>query len=189
MKEKAVWDLERALQEQPPLMHPLGGADIDTFFAHLRGEHHFSPRSRFQRWFSWFAVITRLPISGLEKIFYERTLRDEKLKEPPVFIVGHWRSGTTLLHQILSLDPRFRFLDFGQMATPHEFLGPIHQFYRSLVGRALPEDRGYDRVKLSLDAPQEEEIALASFNRLSYYGAYYFPTEMMRHFREAVLFE
>ena len=27
---------------------------------------------------------------------------------PPLFIIGHWRTGTTLLHELLALDPQFR---------------------------------------------------------------------------------
>ena len=33
-------------------------------------------------------------------------IRSAKLKEPPLFVLGHWRSGTTLLHELLMLDPR-----------------------------------------------------------------------------------
>src|SRR5207248_2605498 len=29
--------------------------------------------------------------------------------QPPLFILGHWRSGTTLLHNLLAADDRFAF--------------------------------------------------------------------------------
>ena len=30
-----------------------------------------------------------------------------EIQKDPVFIVGHWRSGTTMLHEILMRDPQF----------------------------------------------------------------------------------
>ena len=29
------------------------------------------------------------------------------LADDPLFVIGHWRSGTTLLHELLTLDARF----------------------------------------------------------------------------------
>src|SRR5271165_7119907 len=34
--------------------------------------------------------------------------------EPPLFVLGHWRSGTTHLHNLLCLDERFAFPNFYQ---------------------------------------------------------------------------
>ena len=45
----------------------------------------------------------------MQTLCYERTIRNSKFDSPPVFIVGHWRSGTTLLHELMSLDPRMAF--------------------------------------------------------------------------------
>ena len=28
-----------------------------------------------------------------------------KIDQPPVFIIGHWRSGTTMLHELMIQDP------------------------------------------------------------------------------------
>jgi hypothetical protein len=44
-------------------------------------------------------------------------------------------------------------------------------------------------VELTIDAPQEEEMALGSLNPLGYYCAYYFPQNMLRHFSRTVFFE
>ncbi|HEY2249632.1 MAG TPA: sulfotransferase, partial [Planctomycetaceae bacterium] len=41
---------------------------------------------------------------------------------PPVFILGHWRSGTTHLHNLLSLDERFAYPKFAQIMIPKTFL-------------------------------------------------------------------
>src|SRR5688572_7122168 len=35
--------------------------------------------------------------------------RRTPIVEAPLFIIGHWRSGTTLLHEMLVLDPRHTY--------------------------------------------------------------------------------
>src|SRR5437016_2758103 len=42
---------------------------------------------------------------------YGRMIRATAITKAPIFILGHWRSGTTLLHELLVLDPRHTFPD------------------------------------------------------------------------------
>ncbi len=35
-------------------------------------------------------------------------VRQVEIKHPPLFIVGHYRSGTSLLHELLDRDPNVR---------------------------------------------------------------------------------
>src|SRR4051812_38965344 len=42
--------------------------------------------------------------------------------QPPLFILGHYRSGTTHLHNLLAVDPRFAYLNAFQACYPHTFL-------------------------------------------------------------------
>jgi hypothetical protein len=53
---------------------------------------------------------------------------------------------------------------------------------RPLLKRALPESRLIDNVEVNPDSPQEDEIALASMQDLSYYHALYFPEKLAEHF-------
>src|SRR5690554_5831743 len=46
-------------------------------------------------------------LARVQQLVYGRRLRDVQLSEPPIFILGHWRSGTTYLHELLSLDESF----------------------------------------------------------------------------------
>ena len=52
---------------------------------------------------------------------YGRAVRDVEVT-PPVFVLGHWRSGTTLLHNLLAVDERFAFPNNYQAIFPHAFL-------------------------------------------------------------------
>ncbi len=121
---------------------------------------------------------------------FRSRIRDVDFSEnPSIFLIGHWRSGTTHLHNLLSRDPRFGFLTFGETAMPNDMLGPMLPFGKKMIDRALPETRGTDNVRLTLAEPQEEEMGLGNLQRIGYYGVYHFPQEMQTVRDESLFFE
>ena len=46
----------------------------------------------------------------------------QKIEHPPIFILGHWRSGTTLLHNLMTLDPQFTYPNLYHVIYPGHFL-------------------------------------------------------------------
>lgn len=55
------------------------------------------------------------PFRWFQKILYKRRIKSVNLqKNSPVFVIGHWRSGTTHLHYLLCQDQRFSFLEAFQ---------------------------------------------------------------------------
>ena len=40
---------------------------------------------------------------------YEKLLANQPLEHDPVFILGHWRSGTTFMHNVFSCDKHFGY--------------------------------------------------------------------------------
>jgi hypothetical protein len=93
----------------------------------------------------------------------------------PLFIIGHWRSGTTHLHNLISIDPRFAFANFSQITIPHTFL--VGERLLS-TGSALflPPDRmGVDKVAMNPQVPWEEEFALCLATFFSPYMSWVFP--------------
>lgn len=46
------------------------------------------------------------PLAWLQALLYGRALRQVDLPSDPVIVIGHWRSGTTYLHQLLAADPK-----------------------------------------------------------------------------------
>jgi hypothetical protein len=183
------WTLERAATEKPPGLHPFAGARLRVFLRHALLTPGLDPRTRYQRCIAWLGQILRLPLAAIEKVKYAGAIRRQRFARPPVFLVGHWRSGTTHLHNLMSRDPRFGYLTFTETAMPLDMLGPKVRIARRLIDRALPEDRGFDKVKLALDEPQEEEMALGNLNPIGYYNIYCFPAEMERHRDRALFFE
>lgn len=80
---------------------------------------------------------------------------------PPVFVLGHWRSGTTHLHNLLTLDGRFAFPNSYQVSFPHTFL-TTEAVSSRLLGLFLPPRRPMDNVEWDMRSPQEDEFALAA---------------------------
>lgn len=79
--------------------------------------------------------------------------------EDPLIILGHWRTGTTLLHQLLDHDPRFAAPTLLQTVYPAAFKGALLRAAPKMR-IALPETRPMDQVRLGLEEPQEDEGAL-----------------------------
>lgn len=80
---------------------------------------------------------------------------------PPVFILGHWRTGTTFLHNLMSRDQQFAYPNLYEVLHPGSFLSKGDAEARRWMARALPDRRPMDNVAYDLDLPQEDEFALA----------------------------
>src|ERR687897_692102 len=57
----------------------------------------------------------------LEQLRYGAAIRKTEV-QPPLFVLGHWRSGTTLLHDLLAVDGRFACPNLYEVMYPHTFL-------------------------------------------------------------------
>lgn len=94
--------------------------------------------------------------------------------ERPLFILGHYRTGTTHLHNLLSLDPRRAFPDYYQVSFPLTFLS-TEGIGKRLGQRFTPRERPQDDVQLSLAEPAEEDLALCADTFLSTHMCWHLP--------------
>jgi omega-hydroxy-beta-dihydromenaquinone-9 sulfotransferase len=94
--------------------------------------------------------------------------------EAPLFILGHARSGTTHLHNLLAMDQRFAYPNVYQVYYPHTFLSTEAIFAR-LLASFLPKKRPQDNVALTLNMPAEDEVATCIATCQSPYMRYVFP--------------
>ncbi len=97
--------------------------------------------------------------SVVEKKKYKNKISSAKLQKSPVFIVGNWRTGTTFLHQLLSVDSQFTTPTVFQVSNPDHFL-VSKKYYVPIMNKALGSKRPMDNVKIGIDEPQEDEYAL-----------------------------
>jgi hypothetical protein len=95
--------------------------------------------------------------------------------QDPVFIIGHWRSGTTYLHELMALDENLLTPTTHQCFNPQSFLLSKPS---GRPGTAVRRPSG-DRM-VSADSPQEEEWALLCLGCPSPYEAFLFPSAL-RH--------
>jgi len=101
-------------------------------------------------------------------------LRNAKVTQPPIFILGHWRSGTTLLHELLVLDERHTSPNSYQCFAPHHFVVTSWFAYRFLKF-LIPAKRPMDNMVMGWHRPQEDEFALANLGVPSTYRDITFP--------------
>lgn len=97
-----------------------------------------------------------------------------RIEQPPIFIIGHWRSGTTFLHELLCRDETSASPTNYQCFAPHHFL-----LTEWLVTRCfnwlLPERRPMDNMAVGWNRPQEDEFALCAMGQPSLYWTLAFP--------------
>ncbi len=93
---------------------------------------------------------------------------------PPLFVLGHWRNGTTHLHNLLALDPQFAFANTYQVTSPHTFLS-TESINTRLFKHLVPPKRPMDNMALSFQSPQEDEFALLLTTLVSPYLGATFP--------------
>jgi hypothetical protein len=92
----------------------------------------------------------------------------------PLFVIGHWRSGTTHLHNLLALDERFAFPNNYQALFPHSFLTAEGMHSRA-VEFLLPKRRPMDNIEWTMQSAQEDEFALCILTFLSPYMGWILP--------------
>ena len=130
----------------------------------------------------------RQPVFWLEFLRHGAEIRSTAIAPDPVFVIGHWRSGTTHLQNLLAQDPQFATVTLQQAAMPLDFLTLGNLMSGPFAG-ALPRKRLMDNVAVAASSPWEEELALAATSPLSFYHVSFFPKGIRRIFRDAVLFD
>ena len=54
--------------------------------------------------------LINFPFRTYERIFINPKYRKETIRKAPIFIIGHWRSGTTHLHNLLCQDSQMAYV-------------------------------------------------------------------------------
>ncbi len=168
-------------------MHPLAGSDLRTFTAALRGANGLPAKNWGRIALIGACVLARQPFSWAERGVVARARAKAPPPPAPLFILGHWRSGTTHLYNIMS-KAEFGFVPPVATGLPWDFI-LMGKLFRPLLERALPSHRYIDNIPVLPDSPQEDEIALANMTPLSFYHALYFPGNFDRLFARGLFFE
>lgn len=122
------------------------------------------------------ATVFNMTFTWIQGVLFRRKLREAELHGPPVFIIGHWRSGTTLLHELMVRDERFSSPTTYQCFAPSHFL-LTQWFFRTFLRWLLPGKRPMDNMDTGWDRPQEDEFALVNLGLPSPYRRIAFPNQ------------
>ncbi len=125
---------------------------------------------------------------------YERKIINPKyskvvIEHSPVFILGHWRSGTTHLHNLLCQDPQMGYTTTFQSVFPDTLFNTAGRFiFKNFAKLLIPSKRKGDNVILDPSLPQEEEFALGDKTPVCYYYFWMFPQKILKYYESFVRF-
>jgi omega-hydroxy-beta-dihydromenaquinone-9 sulfotransferase len=117
--------------------------------------------------------ITNSLLQKIQQECYDDLLR-AVVPHAPVFVLGFWRSGTTLLHELFCCDPQFGFPSTYACLNPCHFL--LSERWIGKHQRQTP--RLMDDLRYSWSSPQEDEFALLALGGRSPYQALVVPSLM-----------
>ena len=110
-------------------------------------------------------------MAGLQQTVAGKQLAEANYRNA-VVVLGYWRSGTTLLHELLCLDPGYTFPTTHACMNPHHFV----LTEASALAREGPSaQRPMDEMEVRSGSPQEDEFALLSLGARSPYEALLVP--------------
>ena len=165
--------------------HILMGSNLIHFFRVVFQLNFSMKGSAIPRLFLSFIILVLFtPFRLIEALFY-LFAKKEDVKQP-VFIVGHFRSGTTYVHDALNgLDALVapRMID-----CLYPYLNKYFKFILApILKKALPETRLMDKMKVAWDAPQEEEFALSLMTLDTSVSFLYAPKSNSKNLNSSVL--
>ena len=157
------------------LVNPLIGCNRDVL---KEIENRFSVDPDFLVKYRRTKLLNRVlhEMARFDRIRYPSLKDKASMEYPPVFIIGHWRSWTSFLHDLLCRVYPAAYTTTYHAAFPNNlfaFKGLIKFF----MWVFMPRKRPTDAMKMHPDLPQEEEIALGHERLFSFYYWFYFPRE------------
>jgi len=124
-----------------------------------------------------FAGILHVILQVLQEAWFGDKIDRAPIPNEPLFIIGHWRTGTTLLHELLILDDRHTSPNTYQCLAPHHFL-LTERLFKRVFWFLMPTHRPMDNMPFGWDRPQEDEFALCMLGAPSPYLTIAFPNHL-----------
>ena len=167
------------LEFQKLPVNTLVGADWKTFQGITKGqkiEKGYKTKYCLTKCICWLLS----SLKPLQDHRYNKRLKEQSINMEPVFILGHWRSGTTFVHNVLAHDKHFGYTTTYQTVFPHMMMWGQPMFKKTMAW-LMPDKRPTDNMELNVDLPQEEEFALSNMMPCSYYDFWFLPKNMLEY--------
>lgn len=169
------------------LRHPLFGTSLRNWLRLLADNGGVEYGFYLRALFITISIIMLTPARVMFFLRYRNAIIHTAIRHPPIFIIGHWRSGTTFLHELICKDPQFGYVSLWHTLAPTSFL--VLEGIKRFFSIFLPSTRPMDEIPVDIDAPYEEEAGLAALSQWSFFHSFTFPRNAVYHFRQSVLFE
>lgn len=168
-----------------PFISPLAGTTLSNLIKVLRG-NSIAPRHYFKVGITFLFVFISSFFQWIDRLLLKRKIKNYTFKESPLFVIGHWRSGTTFLHNLLIKDPASGFVTTYHAVFPNNLKSKW--VFKTFMRVFMPDERPGDNMKISVDLPQEDEYAMSNITPSSYYHFFYFPSNYKRYYQSYVRF-
>jgi len=158
------------------VFHPIQGMTLGNWWAFLRRHRFAVDLSHFPRALVQTVGSASNSVNAeIERRRFGRQIESVQI-QAPLFILGHYRSGTTHLHNLLATDPQFAAPNFFQVLNPHTFLS-TERWAGPVVDRVIARRRYQDEMALGASMPSEDEFATCTMTGLSPYMGWCFPED------------
>ena len=97
---------------------------------------------------AWLGRAPVIAMTGHKQPWMQHRNAYQEIPHAPLFIIGHWRSGTTFLHELMYLDKRFVSPTTYQCFAPHHCL-LTEGLMNALGGWLMPKQRPMDNILLT----------------------------------------
>ena len=144
-----------------------------TLFRILKRNGGFDARYTFHVTILFLISWLMLPFNILEYLLYSKKIAHKKISDSPLIILGHDRSGTTHLLNLMSLDSQFSYTRPSQMIFPGccILFDKAIGFFLSVVDYRRP----FDNMEVGPGSPQDDEVPMVKLTPHCEYHKYSFP--------------
>ena len=138
---------------------------------------------------SYLLNFLNAPFRSYERMYINPRIRLETIENPPIFIIGHWRSGTTHLLNLVTRNPEMAYVTTFQSLFPNNMVNKVgRKLFTLILKLALPPNRLADSVELDPEYPEEEEFTLGMKVPVSYYFFWLFPKQTKEFYKRYIEF-
>ena len=150
-----------------------------SILINLERKYHVEKKYRkiFRR--SKYISIITTALSQVDNLRYKSLSKNLEIQKNPIYILGHWRSGTTLLHNLLCCHKNISYPTTYHTVFPNNLLF-LKWLIKGIMKIVMPKKRLVDRVDMHVDFPQEEDFGLGHQAGFSFYYWFHFPNDYQR---------
>ncbi len=170
-----------------PPISPLIGTGPVNFLRVITVNWHIKPSRWVHIGLSFIIILLSTPFLLFDALYFPKRLKKYRLKYPPLFIIGHWRSGTTFLHNLLGRDKRAAFVTTYHAVFPNYLKSKW--LFGFVMQQLMPEFRPGDNIRMAIGYPQEDEYALSNMTPNAFYHAFYFPQAWRYYYEKFIRFK